>query len=444
MLLSNSVSLAARVRRSTAATVERKSSKGDAVAFGGVVPVAFLQSQQDHRDPQTSSSYGPGNCVHVSRSAESGTCILETKCPLGEVLAQVDFGFVCEDEDAKALTGESSTGTLASRRRLHSYGRGGFADEEAFDTGIKCGRCRVPDEGDFAELALASGQAGQDPAENSNAVAANSILPTDGFNGTVPEAGPARARSLVQLLQLVQRREDSAVSFGAGSSAPIFVSSAGPGRCVSTYKSPAGTCILETHCSAEQEWVAELASAYRPGFTCVDAKAQSARHIYGVASFRPEERFDSLVECEACLGLDTRSKRKIDRQQRLGRGSVVEVIRSLREDLKSAAAEVASLQGSVEQLKEKVYDEPARAAKVNPESALTLHKKKKDPPAAAVIVHKKKKKLKRDDVVRKLAAEERVDEEIERRRWRRLRARRRREEEEEDRGENEEDADERP
>lgn len=369
------------------------------------------------------SSYGPENCVHVSRSPETGTCILETKCPVGEVLAQVDFGIVCE-----------APGVDPSRR-LHFYGRGGFADEEAFDTGVACARCLAPDQGDLAEL---SSGPGQDPAKDPLAP----VLPADGFNGTVPEGGPGRNRALQKVLELQRQSEgDGSRVFLAKARRATFVSSAGPGHCVSTYKSPAGTCMLETACSEEKEWAEELAASYKPGFTCVDAKAGSARHIYDVGTFGPEERFDSAVQCEACLALDTRSQRKREWQHRLGfKGSVVDAIRSLREDLKAATAEFVTLKGSVEELKHKVYDEPTRATKVDTQTSLVHHDK------PAVVVHKKKpapKKVSRDDVVHRLAAEERADEEIEHRRSRRHRHRRHREEEE-DAGEDQEDEEERP
>ncbi|CAD7934971.1 unnamed protein product [Amoebophrya sp. A25] len=75
-------------------------------------------------------SYGPQHCVSVSRNAKSGTCVLSTRCD-GVNLDAVEFAFTCR-----------KPGVL----QKHSFGKGGFAAEEEFDTAVQCDVCDLPPE----------------------------------------------------------------------------------------------------------------------------------------------------------------------------------------------------------------------------------------------------------------------------------------------------------
>merc|ERR1719333_623356 len=73
----------------------------------------------------------------------------------------------------------------------------------------------------------------------------------------------------------------------------------GPGGCVATFRSPDGTCVMQTRC-AEQK-----TDEYEYGLTCVDDKGVSTRHLFGAGSFNAVETFDTLIKCDLCLGVDT-------------------------------------------------------------------------------------------------------------------------------------------
>lgn len=73
-----------------------------------------------------SSTFGPKGCAQVGVSGVTGTCIIETQCETAEDLVDTDFSFICSNGDSA---------------ELHSYGNGGFAGQEVFDTGVKCEKC---------------------------------------------------------------------------------------------------------------------------------------------------------------------------------------------------------------------------------------------------------------------------------------------------------------
>jgi len=72
----------------------------------------------------------------------------------------------------------------------------------------------------------------------------------------------------------------------------------GPGGCVATFRSPKGSCIMQTRCAKQD------ADDYEYGLTCVDDKGVSTRHEFGAGSFAAEETFDTLIKCKLCLGAD--------------------------------------------------------------------------------------------------------------------------------------------
>ncbi|CAD7931988.1 unnamed protein product [Amoebophrya sp. A25] len=68
--------------------------------------------------------FGPNGCVQLSVDAASQHCVVETsKCANAEDLANTEFAFVCHDQ---------------SKRSVHSFGRGGFKQNERFVTQTRC------------------------------------------------------------------------------------------------------------------------------------------------------------------------------------------------------------------------------------------------------------------------------------------------------------------
>lgn len=82
------------------------------------------------------------------------------------------------------------------------------------------------------------------------------------------------------------------VNHGASAARPT--NSYGPEGCVSLDRSPSGTCILRTNCSAVNT------SLFEYEFDCVSASAV-LRHSYGLGGFDPVEAFDTGVPCQQCL-----------------------------------------------------------------------------------------------------------------------------------------------
>merc|ERR1719214_490942 len=75
--------------------------------------------------------FGPHNCVQLSLS-QQGSCVLTTNCA-GIDTSKLEFSFDCE--------------SASGNRLRHSFGVGGFDDQEEFDTSIKCSKCIAPETG---------------------------------------------------------------------------------------------------------------------------------------------------------------------------------------------------------------------------------------------------------------------------------------------------------
>jgi len=75
----------------------------------------------------------------------------------------------------------------------------------------------------------------------------------------------------------------------------------GPKTCITTFRAPAGTCLIRTRCAD-----ADL-SKFNVGVTCIDSQGGYTRYLFGKDSFRAEETFDTLISCEKCLGVGEES-----------------------------------------------------------------------------------------------------------------------------------------
>merc|ERR1712118_544727 len=71
--------------------------------------------------------WGPQNCAELVHS-DAGTCVIRTACA-GVDLSKFEFAFYCE---------------LSGQIQRHSFGIGGFDDEDDFDTNVKCTTCLPP------------------------------------------------------------------------------------------------------------------------------------------------------------------------------------------------------------------------------------------------------------------------------------------------------------
>merc|ERR550514_1336982 len=133
---------------------------------------------------------------------------------------------------------------------------------------------------------------------------------------------------------------------------PSYAAFYGPGGCVTTYKGPSGSCIMETNCEGENM------ADFTYGLMCADGKGERVRHVFMGDAFEPVETFDTLIQCDLCLGLDTA-------------GSV-----GLGQEVGALKDEVKALSEKVEKLESASAPAPAPAADANATSML-IHKSKK-------------------------------------------------------------------
>jgi hypothetical protein len=200
--------------------------------------------------------------------SKEGTCVISTNCP-ADSIGNFTFDFLCTDG--------------AGGQVIHSFGTGGFLDTETFDTGVTCHTCA--------------------PAEGGVLLTADSDEKSTAAPAAPEEAVPPKSASFY-----------------------------GPGSCVASYRSPTGTCIVETRCSGKEDQLKE----YNVGLTCIEAEGSQTRHLFGVDSFDPEETFDTLIPCKLCLGLD---------------GEAI-----VAQNLTALAKSVSSLAKGIEEVKEEVAE----------------------------------------------------------------------------------------
>lgn len=189
----------------------------------------------------SSIAYGPNDCVSLTRSTR-GTCLFQTNCENVDT-SKFEFSFICKRQEKEVR---------------HTYGAGGFDSEEDYDTEMACDECLAPP----VQHALVRAS-GEEAAANA----------------TATEAPAAAATAVLSELP------------------PATASFMGPAGCVAVYKQPQGTCMLQTRCTGQDT------ATYDFGLTCIE-RGSPVRHMFGVDSFDPVEKFDTLIKCDHCLALD--------------------------------------------------------------------------------------------------------------------------------------------
>jgi len=262
-----------------------KSTRGSIILFFVAAAIEV------EKDSDAAYKYGPEHCVQLSRS-KAGTCVIETKCP-ADSIGNFTFDFLCTDGGGGQV--------------IHSFGTGGFLDEETFDTGVTCHTCA--------------------PAEGGVLLAADS---DEASTAAPPPAVPEEAVP------------------------PKSASFYGPSSCVASYRSPTGTCIVETRCTGKEEQLKD----YNVGLTCIEAEGSTTRHLFGVNSFDPEETFDTLIPCKLCLGLD-------------GEALVAQNLTALAKSVSSLADGIEEVKKEVAEIKEELKKKNATKAEAKSEPTET-------------------------------------------------------------------------
>lgn len=250
-------------------------------------------------------TFGPNSCASVSRSPK-GSCVISTNCG-SKNISSLEFAFVCYNP-----------GTSVPHA-LHSFGIGGFESTEVFDSGVRCQRCST----------VQNAFAGFDQTSMNLA-------------RSLPLGHTAPSGDLGTLKEMV----------------PQEAAFYGPKACISTFRSPAGTCIVQTRCGTSD------ISAYDVGITCLDKSGDYTRYLFGKGNFEKEETFDTRIECEVCLGVGAES----GEQQIHGAipKQLVEDVNTLKDEVLALKLEVRAMQTG------------AGAMKIEPKDELVAAPKKKE------------------------------------------------------------------
>jgi hypothetical protein len=298
------------------------------------------------------ASFGPNDCVKVERSS-AGTCVLRTQCISGTDLETTEFAFLCVLGDGEV--------------QKHSYGQGGFDVEETYDSSVACDQCLGPNQTPQVALHAASAAATKDepekkedePGKKTDEEKAQAPAPPTKKEG--PKGLPVDLHTDGAPWKNESAREKYLADLVA--EPKHNVSFYGPDHCVQTYLGEKGTCIMKTKCKGEAIKDHEL------GLTCVEKDGKSVRHLFGKNAFNPEETFDTLIDCEICLGLDVA---KLDKPT-----SIKDTIASLKTEVAKLNKSMAEVVGDVAELNKKVFPDKEGAAPPPEETGLIHQSRKK-------------------------------------------------------------------
>jgi len=260
----------------------------DARALRSISSIRSMSDEVHRGDPV--ETFGPNSCASVARSAK-GSCVITTQCGSANI-SSLEFAFVCYNP-----------GTSVPHA-LHSFGIGGFEANEVFDSGVRCQRCST------VQNAFAGFD--QTSMNLARSLPLGHTAPS-GDLGTLREMTPQEAAFY------------------------------GPKACISTFRSPAGTCIVQTRCGTTD------ISIYDVGITCLDKSGDYTRYLFGKGNFEKEETFDTRIECEVCLGVGAES----GDQQIHGvlPKQLVEDVNTLKDEVLALKLEVRALQNGAGTMK---------------------------------------------------------------------------------------------
>jgi hypothetical protein len=247
--------------------------------------------------------WGPKKCAELLHS-DAGTCVIRTHCD-GVDLSKFEFAFDC-----------ASSGEI----QRHSFGIGGFDDDDGFDTNVKCTTCLPPD-------AVEDGEETPKPHHTHHEIGVGSLTPARAapehhIHQEVAVSKMPSAASFHAAVQKSPHSHHEVVVVGVKLSAagedevkgkedkttkeeppppPADTSSYGPGNCVSTWRNETtGTCIMQTSCDGQKT------ADHMFGLICKnEAKGKDSlvRHVFGRDSFNATETFDTLIPCQKCLSM---------------------------------------------------------------------------------------------------------------------------------------------
>jgi len=253
--------------------------------------------------------YGPKGCVSLAQSAR-GTCVLTTQCADIDTTA-FEFAFLCVDDKGTEVK--------------HTFGEGGFLSEEEYDTEVKCTEC-VPPEG--TEVAAEPPAEPAKPAEKQHSTKVLVAAEPAEEDSKAPPATLAASHAL--LTKFAASKQSDSPSGVPPAHAAFY----GPGGCVAAFRSAQGTCVMQTRCGGQN------LTGYEFGVGCVDSEGDTTQHLFGKNSFDPEETFDTLVECQKCVGKDaTESPSQLH--------ALSSSVKTLQEEMKEVAQDMEAIKAKL-------------------------------------------------------------------------------------------------
>jgi hypothetical protein len=305
--------------------------------------------------------WGPQNCAEIFRSATTGTCVIRTSCEAVDI-SNFEFAFDCE-----------SSGEV----QRHSFGKGGFDDDDEFDTSVKCTACVPPEHTEehmikphhihheiSVEKLSTPAAANKNPKHQEVAVERlPEVTPSNSWRAHAPShkvvprihahqevvvagvklSATSRAEMETEAkAKSSHTRMDMSVREGVAlrkGTPPSNAVKYGPGNCVSTWRdNKTGHCIMQTDCEGQ-----DIVN-HNFGLGC-KGKTSLVRHMFGENSFATKETFDTLIDCEECQSLDSD-------------------VRDSKED-KTLPDLVKDLAGAVGSIKDGVHNLNLRVAELN-------------------------------------------------------------------------------
>lgn len=307
-----------------------------AVGSVGAVVVKGSHASALSRSSASSSAvarrFGPKHCVLIERSS-TGSCTMRTDCH-GQDTSSLEFAFDCW----------SSNGDIFR----HSYGRGGFGEKEAFDTEVQCAQCHPPSEDIAKQPAKSEVPKVLPQTKTSQHPLMSSLHPAARAAATIAATEDKASNETRSTVPRVVGGMGDLASRKKADPAPA-ISRYGPKKCVSTWLNPQGHCIVQTAC---QE--ADI-SSYEFGLICRDSKGVKTRHVFGRGSFDVSETFDTLAECNECIGLDDERAVAFRAQKRHWQQSAdASEVATLSEEVQTLTKGMTSMLGAVLKLRQKV------------------------------------------------------------------------------------------
>lgn len=378
-------------RRPSATTMKTRPRKELALLLLAVVGAAdavLVRASQGSAATSASASisavaahrFGPKQCVTVDRSS-SGSCVIKTACH-GLDTSAVEFAFDCWAANGDIFR--------------HSFGVGGFAEQEDFDSEVQCAQCHPPSDdapkkpaapivskptakGAVSFTKKVNKKAGQHPLSNvgpllspalraAEVVRRNEENYTKSMTAAITRTAPQYAGGMGDLA--TERHVKSGPS----------VSRYGPQTCVSTWRNAEGHCVLQTACQNVD------ISSYEFGLVCVDAKGLKTKHTFGRGSFDVSETFDTLAECSECIGLDDQRVVALRVQkQRFQHSEEASEVATLSEEVSSLTKTMTSMLGAVMTLRQKVKADKKVAPAPDPAAATLAAWSGEDQPEASIV-----------------------------------------------------------